>query len=93
MGQGSRWTAVVYPQKNSNSKQQERHKWQGQNGTRVKMGCCRSLLERVELTVNSKKEWAKSQTELNSKKDTNGKVKMGQESRWAAVVHPLKGLK
>ena len=33
--------------------------------------------EIVELTVNSKKE-------------TNGRVKMGQESRWAAVVYPLK---
>ena len=30
--------------------------------------------ERVELTVSSKKE-------------TNGRVRMGQESRWAAVVN------
>ena len=29
--------------------------------------------DRVELTVNSKKE-------------TNGRIKMGQQSRWAAVV-------
>ena len=25
---------------------------------------------------------------MNSKKETNGRVKMGQESRWAAVVYP-----
>ena len=39
------------------------------------MGCCRLPPEKAELTVNSKKE-------------TNGRVKMGQESRWAAVVYP-----
>ena len=37
------------------------------------MGYCCLPPERVELTVNSKKE-------------TNGRVKMGQESIWAAVV-------
>ena len=37
------------------------------------MGYCCLPPERVELTVNSKKE-------------TNGRVKIGQESRWAAVV-------
>ena len=33
--------------------------------------------EKIELTVNSKKE-------------TNDRVKLGQESRWTAVVYPLK---
>ena len=37
------------------------------------MGYCCLPPERVKLTVNSKKE-------------TNGRIKMGQESRWAAVV-------
>ena len=27
---------------------------------------------------------------MNIKKETNGRVKMGEESRWAAVVYPLK---
>ena len=71
MGQESRWAAVVYPLKelNYNSEQKEKNKWQGQSGPRVKMGYCCLPPERVELTVNSKKE-------------TNGRVKMGQESRW-----------
>ena len=69
MGQKSRWAAAVYPLKELNSsEQQERNRWQGQNGPRVKMGYCCLPPERVELTVNSKKE-------------TNGRVKMGQESR------------
>ena len=33
--------------------------------------------ERVKLTVNTKKE-------------TNSRVKMGQESKWASVIYPLK---
>ena len=41
-----------------------------QNGPRVKLGYCCLPAERVKLTVNSEKE-------------TNGKVKMGQGSRWA----------
>ena len=52
----------------TNSEHQERNKWEGQNGPRVKMGCCCLPPERVELTVNSKKE-------------TNGLVKMGQGSK------------
>ena len=55
----------------------------GSNEPRVKMGqgsrsaTVAPLPERVELTVNSRKE-------------TNGRVKMGNESRWATVVYPLK---
>ena len=44
---------------------------------RVKMGCCRLPAERVKLTVNSKKE-------------TNNRVKLGQkESSWAWVKFGL----
>ena len=46
-------------------------------------------------------EWAKSQDfcylppdrvklTVNSKKETNSRVKMGQGSRWASVIYPLK---
>ena len=46
-------------------------KWaKSQNGPRVKMRYFCLPLERVELTVNNKKE-------------TNGGVKMGQGSKWA----------
>ena len=41
------------------------------------MGCCCLPPDRVKLTVNSKKE-------------TNSRVKMGKESRWASVIYPLK---
>ena len=44
--------------------------WKSQNGKGFKMGCCCLLPDRVKLTVNSKKE-------------TNSWVKMGQESKWA----------
>ena len=44
---------------------------------RVKMGCCCLHPDRVKLTVNSKKE-------------TSSRVKMGQGSRWAFVIYPLK---
>ena len=40
---------VKMGQESNLSEQQERHKWQGQNGTKVKMGCCRSPPERVEV--------------------------------------------
>ena len=43
---------------------------QNQNGPRVKMGCCCLPPERLKLTANSKKE-------------TNGMVKIGQESKQA----------
>ena len=59
----------------ANSEQQERNKWQCQNGPRAKLGYCCLPPERVERTVNSKKE-------------TNGRIRMGQESKWAAVVYP-----
>ena len=46
-------------------------KWaKSQDGSRVKMSCCCLLSKRVELTVNSKKV-------------TNGRVKMSQGSKWA----------
>ena len=68
-------------QSETSSEQQERNKQQGQNGQRVKMGfcylplkeskwgCCCLPPSRVKLTVNSKKE-------------TNSRVKMGKESKW-----------
>ena len=64
----------------TDSEQLKRNKWQGQNRPRVKMSCCCLPPERLELTANSKK-------------DINGRVKMSQKSRWAAVVHSLKKLK
>ena len=62
--------------------EQERSKWQGQideesKWPRVKMDYFYLSPERVELTVSSKKE-------------TNGRVKRGKGSRWAAIVYPLK---
>ena len=41
------------------------------------MGCCCLPPDRVKLAVNSKKE-------------TNSRVKMGQGSRWASVIYPPK---
>ena len=76
-------------QNQTNSEQQERNKQHFQNGPRVKMGfrylppekvkmeCCCLPPDWVKLTVNSKKE-------------TNSRVKMGQGSRWASVFYPLK---
>ena len=52
----------------TNSKQQKRNKQQGQNGQTVKMGFCYLPPDRVKLAVNSKKE-------------TNSRVKVGKESR------------
>ena len=46
-------------------------------GAKVIMGCCCLPHDRVKLAVNSKKE-------------TNGRVKMGKGSRWASVIYPLK---
>ena len=60
MGQGSRWASVIYPLKESKCE-------------KFKMGCCCLPPDRVNLTVNSKKE-------------TKGRVKMDQESRWASVI-------
>ena len=85
----------------------KKDKWQGQNGQRVKMGCRCLPYERVELTVNIKKETngrvklglrsrclpserVELKLTVNSKKETNDRVKMDKESRWAAVVRPLK---
>ena len=46
-------------------------KWaKSKNGPRVKMGFCCLSPDRVKLAVNSKKE-------------TNSKVKMGKETKWA----------
>ena len=67
----------VKPSVNSKKETNGRVKWaKGQNGPRVKVAKCENG-PRVKLTANSKKE-------------TNVRVKMGQESRWVAVVHPLK---
>ena len=43
------------------------------NGKRFKMGCCCLPLDRVNVAVNSKK-------------DTKGRVKMDQGSRWVCVI-------
>ena len=48
-----------------------------QNGAKIIMGCCCLPPDRVKLAVNSKKE-------------TNSRVKMGKGSRWASVIYPLK---
>ena len=50
--------------------------------SRVKMGCCCLPPGWVKLTVNSKKE-------INSRVKM-GRVKMGQGSRLASVIYPLK---
>ena len=53
-------------------------KWtKSHNDLSVKMGWYPFPPERVKLTVNTKKE-------------TNSRVKMGQESKWASVIYPLK---
>ena len=78
MGKGSRLSSVIYPQTES--------KWaksqdclllftprQSQNGKSFKMGCCSLPLDRVNLAVNSKKE-------------TKGRVKMDQGSRWVCAI-------
>ena len=44
------------------------------------MGLCYLAPDRVKLTVNSKKE-------------TNSRVKMGQGSRWASVIYPPERVK
>ena len=74
---GSKWTKsqdgqlLFTPLKSQpNIEQQQRHQWQGQNGPRVKIRYCCLPPERVSLT-------------MNSKKGTNGRVKMGQGSNWA----------
>ena len=41
------------------------------------MGLCYLAHDRVKLTINSRKE-------------TNSRVKMGQQSRWASVICPMK---
>ena len=48
-----------------------------ENGAKVIMGCCCLPPDRVKLAVNSKKE-------------TNTRVKMGKGSRWASVIPPEK---
>ena len=51
--------------------------WKSQNETKIIMGCCCLPPDRVKLAVNSKKE-------------TNSRVKLGKGSRWASVIYPLK---
>ena len=64
--------------------------WKSQNGTKVIMSCCCLPPERVKLIVNSRvkmgwcclpPDWVK--LTVNSKKETNCRVKMGKESKWA----------
>ena len=64
--------------------------WKSQNGTKVIMSCCCLPPDRVKLIVNSKvkmgccclpPDWVK--LTVNSKKETNSRVKMGEESKWA----------
>ena len=94
MGQGSKCAVVVYPLKESNnSEQQERNKWQGQNGARVKIGCCCLPPERVELKMNSKKEtkarskWASSQDGLLWLRFKPGqRSQLGPGSSWARPI-------
>ena len=71
-------------QSQTNSEQQERNKQQGQNGPRVKMGFCYLPHERVKMG------WCclppdRVKLTVNSKKETNSKVKMGRESKWPRV--------
>ena len=90
MGQGSRWASVIYPLKKSRWAADvyilKESKWakgqgglllftprQSQNGKRFKMGYCHLPLDIVNLAVNSKKE-------------TKGRVKMDQGSRWVCVI-------
>ena len=54
--------------------------WKSQNGAKIIMDCCCLPPDRVKLAVNSKKE-------------TNSRVKMGKGSRWASVIYPLKDSK
>ena len=92
MGQQSRWASVSYPLKESKwgfcclppdraklavNSNKETNSW----AKLAKSQDFRYLPpERVKLTVNSKKE-------------TNSRVKMGQGSRWASVIYPLKETK
>ena len=70
MGQGSKW---VKGQNGLRVKMGQGSKWaKNQNEPRVKMGYCCLPSERVELTANSKKE-------------TNGRVKMGQNHNGTRV--------
>ena len=71
--------------------------WKSQNGTKVIMSCCCLPPDRVKLIVNSRikmgccclpPDWVK--LTVNSKKETNSRVKTGQQSRWASVIYPLK---
>ena len=71
--------------------------WKSQYGTKVIMSCWFSPPDRVKLIVNSMVkmgccclplDWVK--LTVNSKKETNIRVKIGQHSRWASVIYPLK---
>ena len=77
MAQGSRWVSVLYP-------------WKGQNETKVIMSCWFLPPDRVKLIVNSRvkmgccclpPDWVK--LTVNNKKETNSRVEMGKESKWA----------
>ena len=84
MGQESKWgkgqdgLSLVYPPDGTIVKIGQESRWaKSQDGPRVKGGHCCLFPERVELTVNSKKEM-------------NGRAKMGQKSKWATPVYSPK---
>ena len=77
MGLRSRWASVIYPLKES--------KW----------GCCCLPPRRVEigllLFTPSQSQTSCEQQERNKQQGLNEeRVKMGQGSRWASVIYPLK---
>ena len=97
MAQGSYWASAIYPLKESKwgkdhyglllfapwqSEQQDRNKQQGQNGLTVKMGFCYLPPERVKMRLLLFTPW-QSHTNSEQQKETNSRVKMGNESKWA----------
>ena len=67
----------------------KKEKQQDQNGPRVKMGFCYLPFERVKMSCCFLPP-DRAELLVNSKKETNSKVKMGQRSRWASVIYLLK---
>ena len=76
MGQGSRWTTAVYPpsppKRVKLTVNSRRNKWQGQDGSRVKIGCTCLPPERVTSEKQERNKW----------QGQNGsRVKMGQKTK------------
>ena len=93
----SKWGLPLFTpwQSQTNSEQQERNKQQGQNGQRVKMSFCYLPPEKVEMGAAAVYPWQSQtnseQQERNKQQGQNGQiVKMGQRSRLASVLYPLK---